>query len=140
MDDALVLEYDVADGEFQRAGEVSSDIKKKLKAMGVSSDIIRKVSIAMYEGEVNMIIHANGGVIRVEITPQTIKMILDDVGPGIKDVDKAMQEGFSTARDEIRNLGFGAGMGLPNMKKNTDRMNIDTVLDKGTTITMEVDI
>ena len=140
MEDALVLEYKVMDGEFQRAGEVSSDLKKKLKSMGVPMDTIRKVSIAMYEGEVNMVIHANGGDITVEITPQMIKMILADVGPGIPDIEKAMQAGYSTARDEIRNLGFGAGMGLPNMKKNTDRMNIESVVGKGTTITMEVDI
>ena len=140
MEDALVFEYKVIDGDFQRAGEVSSDIKKKLKTMGVSQDVIRKVAIAMYEGEINMVIHANGGDIKVEITPEMIRMTLDDVGPGIKDIDQAMQEGWSTARDEIRNLGFGAGMGLPNMKKNTDRMNIDTVVGEGTTITMEVDI
>ncbi len=139
MDNALVLEYDVVDGEFQRAGEVSSDIKKKLKALGVSQDVIRKIAIAMYEGEVNMVIHANGGKITVEITPNSVRMILADVGPGIADVDRAMQAGYSTARDEIRNLGFGAGMGLPNMKKNTDRMKIDTVVGTGTTITMEVD-
>ena len=140
MDDALVYEYKVNDGDFQRAGEVSSDIKKKLKAMGVPQDVIRKVAIAMYEGEVNMIIHANGGNITVTITPSGIKMVLADVGPGIADIDKAMQAGYSTARDEIRNLGFGAGMGLPNMKKNTDRMNIETEIGKGTTITMELDI
>ena len=140
MDDALVYEYKVNDGDFQRAGEVSSDIKKKLKAMGVPQDVIRKVAIAMYEGEVNMIIHANGGNITVTITPSGIKMVLADGGPGIADIDKAMQAGYSTARDEIRNLGFGAGMGLPNMKKNTDRMNIETEIGKGTTITMELDI
>ncbi len=140
MEDALVLKYQVQDGEFQRAGEVSSDVKRKLKQMGVPQSCIRKVAIAMYEGEVNMVIHARGGEITVEITPEKIRMILADVGPGIADVEKAMSAGYSTARDEVRNLGFGAGMGLPNMKKNTDSMAIDTRIGEGTTITMEVNI
>jgi Anti-sigma regulatory factor (Ser/Thr protein kinase) len=138
MEDAIVLKYQVIDGEFQRAGEVSSDVKHKLKQMGVPANIVRKVAIAMYEGEVNMVIHANGGEITVEITPEQIKMILADVGPGIPDVEKAMTAGFSTASDATRNLGFGAGMGLPNMKKNTDSLDIETILGEGTTITMVV--
>lgn len=138
MEDAIVLKYQVIDGEFQRAGEVSSDVKHKLKQMGVPANIVRKVAIAMYEGEVNMVIHANGGEITVEITPEQIRMILADVGPGIPDVEKAMTAGFSTASDATRNLGFGAGMGLPNMKKNTDSLDIETILGEGTTITMVV--
>ena len=138
MEDAIVLKYQVVDGEFQRAGEVSSDVKHKLKQMGVPANIIRKVAIAMYEGEVNMVIHANGGEITVEITPEQIRMILADVGPGIPDIEKAMTAGFSTASDATRNLGFGAGMGLPNMKKNTDSLDIETILGEGTTITMVV--
>ena len=138
MEDAIVLKYQVIDGEFQRAGEVSSDVKHKLKQMGVPANIVRKIAIAMYEGEVNMVIHANGGEITVEITPEQIKMILADVGPGIPDVEKAMTAGFSTASDATRNLGFGAGMGLPNMKKNTDSLDIETILGEGTTITMVV--
>lgn len=94
----------------------------------------------MYEGEINMVIHANGGEIRVDITPEKIIMILDDVGPGIPDVNLAMQAGYSTAPDEIRSLGFGAGMGLPNMKKYTDEMNIETEIGVGTKITMVVNI
>ena len=108
--------------------------------MGVDPEAIRKVAIAMYEGEINMVIHASGGLITVEITPQQIKMILADVGPGIPDVELAMQAGYSTAPDEIRSLGFGAGMGLPNMKKYSDNMEIDTKLGEGTTITMTVKI
>ncbi|MDO4488648.1 MAG: ATP-binding protein [Eubacteriales bacterium] len=138
MDNAIVFEYNVDSDDFTRAGEASSDIKKKLKEMGVSPEIVRKVAIAMYEGEINMVIHANGGKITVEITPKEIEMKLADVGPGIPDVDKAMQAGWSTAPEEVRNLGFGAGMGLPNMKKNTDDMKIDTEIGKGTTITMMV--
>ena len=106
--------------------------------MGVSPEAVRKVAIAMYEGEINMVIHAKGGEITVEITPQRIKMVLDDVGPGIPDVEMAMKAGYSTAPDEVRSLGFGAGMGLPNMKKYTDDMKIETELGVGTVITMEV--
>ena len=115
-------------------------MKGKLKQLGVSPEAIRKVAIAMYEGEINMVIHANGGEITVEITPVEIKMILADVGPGIPDVEQAMKAGYSTAPDEVRSLGFGAGMGLPNMKKYTDDMTIETKMGAGTTITMIVRI
>ena len=140
MEDAIVLTYDISADDFTRAGEASSDVKRKLKQMGVDPEAIRKVAIAMYEGEINMVIHAKGGLITVEMTPQQIKMILADVGPGIPDVELAMQAGYSTAPDEIRSLGFGAGMGLPNMKKYSDQMEIDTRLGEGTTITMTVKI
>lgn len=140
MEDAIVLTYDISADDFTRAGEASSDVKRKLKQMGVSPEAIRKVAIAMYEGEINMVIHARGGAITVEITPELIKMILADVGPGIPDVELAMQAGYSTAPDEIRSLGFGAGMGLPNMKKYSDSMEIDTRIGEGTTITMLVNI
>lgn len=138
MDEAIVLKYEISPDDFTRAGEASSDVKGKLKQLGVSPEAIRKVAIAMYEGEINMVIHAKGGEITVEITPARIKMILTDVGPGIPDVDQAMKAGYSTAPDEVRSLGFGAGMGLPNMKKYTDSMTIDTVIGVGTTITMTV--
>lgn len=140
MDEVITLNYPISPDDFTRAGEASSDVKRKLKQMGVSPEAIRKVAIAMYEGEINMVIHAKGGEITVEITPEKILMILDDVGPGIPDVDMAMQAGFSTAPDEVRSLGFGAGMGLPNMKKYSDEMEIDTRLGEGTTITMIVKI
>ena len=140
MEEAIVLTYDISADDFTRAGEASSDVKRKLKQMGVSPVAIRKVAIAMYEGEINMVIHAKGGVITVEITPEKIKMILADVGPGIPDVKLAMQAGYSTAPDEIRSLGFGAGMGLPNMKKYSDSMDIDTRIGEGTTITMVVNL
>ncbi len=140
MEDAIVLTYDISADDFTRAGEASSDVKRKLKQMGVDPEAIRKVAIAMYEGEINMVIHAKGGLITVEMTPQQIKMILADVGPGIPDVELAMQAGYSTAPDEIRSLGFGAGMGLPNMKKYSDEMEIDTRLGEGSTITMIVKI
>ena len=113
MENSLMsLKYHVSPTDFTRAGEASSDVKNKLKKLGVPPEIIRKVAIAMYEGEINMVIHPNGGDIFVDITPDAIHMELKDVGPGIEDIDKAMQAGYSTAPDDVRSLGFGAGMGL----------------------------
>ncbi len=140
MSDQLIFTYVIDGDDFTRAGEASSSVKNKLKMIGVDSDVIRRVAIAMYEGEINMVIHANGGVITVTISDTDITMVLADSGPGIPDIDKAMQEGYSTAREEVRSLGFGAGMGLPNMKRYTDEMHIDTVLGTGTTITMKVNL
>ncbi|MDR0986544.1 MAG: ATP-binding protein [Ruminococcus sp.] len=136
----LEFTYTVDPDDFTRAGEASADIKKKLKKMNVPHEAVRKVAIAMYEGEINMVIHANGGIITVFVNEDFITMVLADKGPGIPDVEKAMQEGFSTAPDNIRALGFGAGMGLPNMKKYTDEMKIDTVIGEGTTVTMKVNL
>ena len=138
MADVITLNYEISPDDFTRAGEASSDVKSKLKQLGVSPEAIRKVSIAMYEGEINMVIHAEGGKITVEISPESIVMILADKGPGIPDIDKAMQAGWSTAPDEVRSLGFGAGMGLPNMKKYSDEMDVKTELGVGTTVTMVV--
>ena len=140
MNDTIKLEYTVSGEDFTRAGEASSDLKNMLKQLGVSPDVVRKVSIAMYEGEINMVIHANGGIITVYISPTEVTMILKDSGPGRPDIDKAMQAGYSTAPDNIRSLGFGAGMGLPNMKKYSDDMKIETKLGVGTTVTMTVRI
>lgn len=136
--DYIHYNYIVPGDDFTRAGEASSDIKKKLKQMGISPEAIRKVAIAMYEGEINMVIHANGGAIDANIYPDHIQMILKDVGPGIANIELAMQEGYSTAPEDVIALGFGAGMGLPNMKANSDEMHIDTVLGVGTTVTMVV--
>ena len=138
MSDQLIFTYEIDGEDFTRAGEASSSVKNKLKKLGVDSDAIRKVAIAMYEGEINMVIHADGGTITVTVSDDDITMVLADRGPGIPDIEKAMQEGYSTAREEVRSLGFGAGMGLPNMKRFTDEMTIDTVIGQGTTITMTV--
>lgn len=138
MSDTITLTYTVSNEDFTRAGEASSDVKSRLKQMNVDPAIIRKVSIAMYEGEINMVIHAEGGTITVEISSDQITMTLADKGPGIADIDKAMQAGYSTAPDNVRSLGFGAGMGLPNMKKYTDDMQITTKLGVGTTVVMKV--
>lgn len=136
--DTIVLTYDVPGDDFTRAGEASSNLKSFLKKMGVQPDVVRKVAIAMYEGEINMVIHAGGGKIEVVISSEEISMTLTDQGPGIEDIELAMQAGYSTAPDNIRNLGFGAGMGLPNMKKYTDELKIDSTVGKGTTVTMKV--
>lgn len=138
MSTPLKFHYDVLGGDFTSAGNASVLAKKALRQLGYDPDIIRRVSIAMYEGEINMVIHADGGSADILVYPDYIEIVLADKGPGIPDVSLAMQEGFSTAPDNIRSLGFGAGMGLPNMKKHTDDMKIDTVIGEGTTITMRV--
>ena len=140
MSEPLVFRYAVDGENFTSAGEASVQVKKNLRSLGISPETIRRVSIAMYEGEINMVIHAGGGVAEVFVEPESISIVLTDHGPGIADVSLAMQEGFSTAPDNIRALGFGAGMGLPNMKRYTDEMNIETELGKGTKITMKVRI
>jgi anti-sigma regulatory factor (Ser/Thr protein kinase) len=109
----ITLHYTVSVEDFSRAGEASGAVKKVLKELGFSPDVVRRVSIAMYEAEINMVIHASGGEITVEITPKEITMTFTDAGPGIPDIDLAMQAGYSTASDTVRELGFGAGMGLP---------------------------
>lgn len=134
----VTFHFDVDGADFSSAGEASVLVKKKLRQLGVPPDVIRKVSIAMYEGEINMVIHAEGGTADVTVTDEEVIIVLADKGPGIPDVALAMKEGYSTARDNIRALGFGAGMGLPNMKKYTDSMKIDTEVGVGTTITMTV--
>ena len=138
MGDVMTFVYDISGDDFTRAGEASGDVKRKLKMMGVDPAAVRKVAVSMYEGEINMVIHAGGGTITVEISPDMVKMVLADHGPGIPDVDLAMQAGYSTAPDDVRSLGFGAGMGLPNMKKYSDTMEIETEVGVGTTITMTV--
>ena len=138
MDEAVRFHF-VVDGEdFTSAGQASVQVKKNLRKLGIPPEIIRKISIAMNEGEINMVIHADGGEADVLVYEDRIVMILTDRGPGIADVEKAMQEGFSTAPDNVRSLGFGAGMGLPNMKRYTDDMQIESVVGEGTTITMTV--
>jgi anti-sigma regulatory factor (Ser/Thr protein kinase) len=126
--------YEISGEDFTLAGEASSDIKTKLKAMGVSPDIIRKTAIAMYEGEINLFIHAHGGQIDVTMTPDGITIDFTDHGPGIEDIDLAMQAGYSTASQKVRELGFGAGMGLPNMKENSDEMSIQSTVGVGTQV------
>lgn len=140
MSEPLVYTF-LVDGEnFTSAGEASVKMKKNLRMLAISPDIIRRVAIAMYEGEINMVIHAGGGVATVSVFHDRVEIVLEDKGPGIADVELAMREGFSTAPETIRNLGFGAGMGLPNMKKNTDSMSIESTLGVGTKIAMTVNL
>ena len=140
MSEMVNFHFDIDGDNFTSAGEASVKIKKLLREMGFSPDIIRRVSVAMYEGEINMVIHANGGDADVNVYCDKIEIVLADKGPGIPNIDQAMQEGFSTAPDTVRSLGFGAGMGLPNMKRYTDDMKIESEVGKGTTITMVVSV
>ena len=137
---AIHLKYEVPGDDFTRAGEASGAVKKRLKALGYNPDAIRRVAIAMYEAEINMVIHADGGYCDVDIYPDKVEILLADKGPGIPDVEKAMQAGFSTAPDNVRNLGFGAGMGLPNIKKYTDEMRIETEIGVGTNLYLTVKV
>ncbi len=136
----IVLKYKVDGNDYQRAGEASRSSKFALKKLGLPSDIIRRVGICMYEGEINMVIHADGGEATLTVGMKDITIVLKDKGPGIPDVEKAMQEGWSTADSKASSLGFGAGMGLPNMKRCSDEMTIDTVIGEGTTVTMIIHI
>ena len=138
--DSIKLNYTVPGDDFTRAGAASSDVKRTLKELGVNPSIIRNVSIAMYEGEINLEIHAGGGEIDVEITEESINVVLSDHGPGIENIELAMKEGYSTAPDNIRCLGFGAGMGLPNIKKYTDDFRIETEIGVGTTLYLKVNL
>lgn len=138
MGEPLHFHFNVDGENFTSAGEASVQVKKHLRQLGMPAETIRCVSIAMYEGEINMVIHAGGGNADVYVEEEKITIVLEDHGPGIPDVSLAMQEGYSTAPETIRSLGFGAGMGLPNMKRYTDDLKIDTVPGKGTAITMKV--
>ena len=138
MNGELIFNFEVDGSDFTSAGHASVQIKKNLRQLGISPEVIRRVSIAMYEGEINMVIHAGGGNAEVRVCEDHIQIVLEDRGPGIKDIEQAMQEGFSTAPDQIRSLGFGAGMGLPNMKRYTDSMEIESTVGVGTKIVMKV--
>lgn len=128
--------YEVHAGEFQTAGDASASIKRKLKQIGIDSAVLRRIAVASYEAELNLIIHSHGGTLTLEMAPDAISLISEDVGPGIADIGKAMQEGYSTASEEARDLGFGAGMGLPNMKRNADAFEITSEVGVGTRIQM----
>ena len=139
-DDKIHLSYQVEGGDLTHAGEASSGVKQTLRRLGLDSGTIRRVSVCMYEGEINMVIHANGGLAMVDVGLDDITITLTDFGPGIPDIDKAMQAGWTTAADSVRDLGFGAGMGLPNMKKYSDEMKVKSIVGMGTTVTMVIKI
>ncbi len=131
-------EYIVIEGDFVNAGKASSSVKKTLKQLNVNPQVVKRVVVALYEAEVNAIAHAYGGKVLVDIDPDKIRMVVADKGPGIPDIAWAMEEGHSTARPEVRDMGFGAGMGLPNMQKNVDRLNVTSEVGVGTIVEMEV--
>lgn len=128
--------FQLIGGNFENAGEASSQLKLKLTELGLDADIIRRVAIATFEAEINVIIYAAAGWLRYYITSQNLNIIVEDMGPGIEDIELAMREGYSTAPEWAREMGWGAGMGLPNMKKNSDEFKIDSVAGEGTTIEM----
>ena len=140
MDNTTPLTYSftVHGDDFSSAGEASVQVKKILRSIGFDAETIRRVSIAMYEAEINMVIHAGGGIADLFVYPEKIIIVLTDKGPGIADIDLAMSEGYSTAPDNIRSLGFGAGMGLPNIKRYSDKLDIDSKLGEGTKLTITV--
>lgn len=137
-DNVLTYSFTVDGNDFSSAGEASVQVKKILRSIGFDAEVIRRVSIAMYEAEINMVIHAGGGVAELFVHPDKIVLVLTDKGPGIADINLAMSEGYSTAPDNIRSLGFGAGMGLPNIKRYSDELDIKSTVGKGTTLTITV--
>ncbi|MBR2750146.1 MAG: ATP-binding protein [Clostridiales bacterium] len=132
----LVRQYEIRANDFTHAGEASSAMKKSLSRLGVKAEDIKRASIAMYEAEINAVIHGHGGMAEVSVFPEKVVIVIEDHGPGIPDLDQAMVAGWSTAPDIAREMGFGAGMGLPNIKKNCDELNIDTKIGEGTKVTM----
>ena len=138
--ETVKLTYEIDGENFSAAGEASTAVKRVLKKLKLPPAIVRRAVVCMYEGEINMVIHADGGEALLEVDEEAIRIILRDRGPGIPDIDKAMEEGWSTASSNVRAMGFGAGMGLPNMKRNADDMKIETELGVGTTVTMTINI
>lgn len=138
--ETVKLSYEIDGENFSAAGEASTAVKRVLKKLLLPPQVVRRAVVCMYEGEINMVIHADGGVAELEIDEEKIVIVLRDRGPGIPDIDKAMEEGWSTASSNVRAMGFGAGMGLPNMKRNADEMKIETELGVGTTVTMILNI
>ncbi len=135
-DGLLHQEYEVTAGDYESAGEASADIKRRLRQLGVSSQVLRRVAVASYEVELNLVIHSLGGRLTLDVNADGVRLMSADAGPGIPNVELAMREGYSTASEEARSLGFGAGMGLPNMKRNADDFSIESTVGVGTTISM----
>lgn len=130
----MQMQFDIQGGDFSAAGEASSEVKKALKQLNIQPLTLRRIAVALYEAEVNVVAHAYRGTMTVDISPARIRVQLQDEGPGIADIGKAMEEGFSTASDKVREMGFGAGMGLPNIKKNSDEMHLTSTPGTGTTL------
>ncbi|UCC41853.1 MAG: anti-sigma regulatory factor [Candidatus Aminicenantes bacterium] len=134
----LTHQFEITGGDFSNAGKTSTSLKEILQEIGIDPSIIMRASIASYEAEMNVVMYAHRGVLTLSITPEKLRLNLKDEGAGIKNIDLAMQEGFSTATDEMREMGFGAGMGLPNIKKNADKFNISSIPGKGTSIDITI--
>lgn len=134
----LKQEFKIQGGDFVNAGESSCKVRNTLREIGIESDLVRRIAIAAYEAEMNIVMYANHGTMRVNVYKDKISLTIDDTGPGIEDIDQAMQPGFSTATEEMREMGFGAGMGLPNMKKNADVFKITSRVGKGTRIEIKI--
>jgi len=130
------LTYSIPSMDFSAAGKASTDVKKTLARLGLDRDLVKRIAVAMYEGEMNIAIHGGGGTAEIEFSPDRIDILLADRGPGIADIGLAMTEGFSTASEEVRSMGFGAGMGLPNMKRNADEMTVESRVGEGTSVRM----
>lgn len=130
----MTFEYEIEGGDFAKAGLASSAVKKMLKQLNISPAIIKRIAVAMYEAEVNIVAHAFKGTMKVDIDGERVLLRFEDEGPGIENIDQAMEEGYSTASESVRQMGFGAGMGLPNIKRNVDEMKIDSIPNKGTTV------
>ena len=140
MEELFRINYPVAAADYTSAGKASADIKRRLKQLGVGGDVLRRVAVASYEVELNLVIHSLGGELCLTVFPDAVQLVSSDIGPGIPDLEMAMREGYSTANEEARSLGFGAGMGLPNMKRNSDDFSIESELGSGTTITMRFNL
>ncbi len=134
----LFQSFKIEGRDFSKAGTISTKIKEILQEVGIDSSIVRRAAIAAYEAEMNVVMYANRGELALNITPEKLHIKLSDEGSGIEDIEKAMQEGYSTATDEMRELGFGAGMGLPNIKKNADEFDICSIKGKGTTVNIVI--
>lgn len=141
MDELILHEsHEITQGDYQTAGEASASFKRKLKQLGIDASVLRRIAVASYEVELNLVIHSLGGTLEMDVAPKSVRLVSRDRGPGIPDVERAMREGYSTASEEARTLGFGAGMGLPNMKRNASTFSIESTPGIGTTIEMTFDI
>jgi serine/threonine-protein kinase RsbT len=138
MDALYKKSFSINGGDFDTAGEVSTQIKSVLKTLGINSHIIRRIAIATFEAEMNVVIHADEGSLEMIITPEEIQIYVKDKGKGIEDIELAMKEGYSTATDEMREMGFGAGMGLPNIKRNSDGFKLESEVGVGTTLEITI--
>lgn len=136
----MEFRFEIQGGDFMRAGTASSEVKKILKQLNLPPEDIKRIAVAMYEAEVNIVAHAFRGEMLVQAESGRIRMVFDDEGPGIEDIDKAMEEGFSTASEQVRQMGFGAGMGLPNIKKNVDQLNLNSTPGKGTRLELIINL